>query len=151
MRVIVRTRHYTANQLRPLVAFVAKHFTHREKAVVIVQDQQCGMTCGGLAYPRHRKAAELGGANVVNLVKVFLPRALEYPHGSRVVPQLPPINLDSWEEDFIVTLAHELRHVDQFNNGTYDSGNPGPSELDAEAFGQSVLRLYREEQAKNAA
>lgn len=60
----------------------------------------------------------------------------------RKVPVGPKIVLRSWEEEFVLVLSHELRHVDCYwnNSNMYDVEE---AERDAEATAVRVLEEFR--------
>jgi hypothetical protein len=58
--------------------------------------------------------------------------------------------LQDWREEFVLTLAHELRHIDQFwwtqppaDVVRLRRGQPANIEHDAESFGVKVLNEWR--------
>lgn len=56
------------------------------------------------------------------------------------------IRLETWEEEFVLVLGHELRHIEQFWSGkTY-----AQVEVDAERFGLQMLNEYRASLGKPA-
>ena len=74
-----------------------------------------------------------------------------YPQATQYLPELmPTFILRSWEEEVLLTLAHELRHVEQFwlqpeveCDADFHSPQSQMMELDAETFGQSVVLKWR--------
>lgn len=87
-------------------------------------------------------------------VDIWIPGPeVPYPFMSQYLPKLvPPFKVLSREEDVLLTIAHELRHVEQFKLQPVKmrAAQASPSgvawnemELDAESFGQSVCLKWR--------
>jgi hypothetical protein len=73
-------------------------------------------------------------------------RHREYgPYLSQHVPELPPVLIHTWQEEVLVVLAHEFRHIEQMwgrcipHTATTSHG----MEIDAEQFAIQVLTDWR--------
>lgn len=64
-----------------------------------------------------------------------------YPRRTRLGPGMPELHLRSWEDEYVVVLAHELRHVHQFELRAFS--DPLEAERDAEVFAAAVLRKFQ--------
>lgn len=49
------------------------------------------------------------------------------------------VTVHTWQEEFLLVLAHEMRHIDQF----WSDSPPVHYEVDAERFAQEVLAAWR--------
>lgn len=85
-------------------------------------------------------------------IDIWVPEpGLEYPFMSNYLPKLmPPFRVLSREEDVLLVVAHELRHVEQFKLEPHKvRASPSSAsafnetELDAETFGQAVCLQWR--------
>jgi hypothetical protein len=70
----------------------------------------------------------------------------KYPYHTCHRKRVGGITVQSWEEEFILVFAHEMRHVHQFL-----FGSPRHYEVDAERCALAVLNHYRNQKAKRAA
>ncbi len=66
-----------------------------------------------------------------------------FPRLDQYVPDLMPILLRSWEEELVLVLAHELRHIEQFYTDLGTDMDSRAMEVDAETFAYEALRLWR--------
>lgn len=65
-----------------------------------------------------------------------------YPHQQQVVPELEPVTINSWIEEVLLVIAHELRHIAQFWDPDFNE-DPHMMEVDAEAFAIETLNAWR--------
>jgi len=77
------------------------------------------------------------------IVKIKLSSSLQYPRLTRHVKETPIINLSSFDEEFVLVLAHELRHASQFDTGAFRVMTLESSEVDAENYAIRILERYR--------
>lgn len=123
-------RHSSA--LAPLCSFVYDHFKHANKVFLEVIDQEKSKRkSGGLADKYN------GSSGMQSRVTVWLTGPRKWPMVSRFEGFSTKLN--SWEEEFVLVLAHELRHIDQFHTTV-----PADYERDAEGYAIKVLKAYRE-------
>lgn len=79
-----------------------------------------------------------------HLVELELPAVTrEYPLLERVIPSLPCIELHSFEEEVLLVLAHELRHVAQYLDAGAMTWTQDEREYDAETYAYDVLERWR--------
>lgn len=130
------------SQLRPLISFVRSQFAPvvRRCELSIVPAEQPKLSSAGLAKRRsdgsHLVTIYLAGEGV-------FPCLTKHPK----VDDVGHIRLNSWEEEFIFVLAHELMHIAQFSAGTYpDKLNEHQAEVEAEEMGYEVLLRWRRAQ-----
>lgn len=72
------------------------------------------------------------------------PGARQFPAWEQYVPELPMALLMNHSEEILLVLAHELRHVHQFNSSSeFPSGSS--LEPDAEQFAYQALFLWRQQ------
>jgi hypothetical protein len=135
------TRHPT-HKLQPLIDFVASRTRRHSKVALYLDDQSSRQITVGAAHP--------GIHGVVNpCIRMTLSRGLgRYPRKTTHVDEVGTILLESWEEEVVLVLAHELRHIEQFSEGKqYEYYE---AEVDAERFGLKVLQQYRVAQSRFA-
>lgn len=110
------------------------------------------------SYARHPELVDLylssgdsiaGQADAAFRVKIRLSKGPLFPRTSMAVPEIGSVTLYDWREEFVLVLAHELRHVDQFFDVQNRDGdvNLDPytwaAEIDAENHAVEVLHAYR--------
>lgn len=108
---------------------------------------------------------KLAEADAMIQVTVYVSKDEIQPHTARLLPETPQVRYRHWKDLFVVTLAHELQHVWQFENlkesgwSTYLRVCASPTfeylsgfnkdaflkstEIDAETFGARVLEQYQ--------
>jgi hypothetical protein len=78
-------------------------------------------------------------------VWVTAPGVRLFPAREQYVPFLPPVLLRSHEEEVMLVLAHEMRHVHQFmSHAEYVNHQHIQLEEDAEEFAYQALFLWRQ-------
>lgn len=127
--------------IRPLVCFAAARAGPLAKMTKIVVTDAKGYDASeGYAYQFAAKPTFL----VPALVSIKLgKRDRLYPHYQHFLPETPRVRLGSWEEETLLLIAHELRHIVQFWNIGLCSLSSHESEVDAENFAVMVLRQWR--------
>ena len=101
-----------------------------------------GCRTGGLTYSQ----------GLVTIVFVGVSRGNRpYPYVDRhSVPEvdaaLGGTEIESWQEEVLLTLLHEARHVYQFGRSMFDPWETIPAEIDAERFAKRGLAKWRREQ-----
>lgn len=122
----------TVSKVQHLVKFVAQH---SEFAAVsrLILNQSLDTAMRGLAT--------MDGLDLY--VEIWLPVTRAYPVISHHLDKLKPETLYSWEEEFVLVLAHELRHIEQFYTGSYFQMTSLQAEYDAESVGLGVLDRFR--------
>jgi hypothetical protein len=70
--------------------------------------------------------------------------AATYPRTQRLNLRTPEVRFESWQDEFVMVLAHELRHIDQFALGAFPVGQELEAEVDAETYAASVWSVLRE-------
>lgn len=63
-------------------------------------------------------------------------------------PYAEEVTIHSWDEEFVLILAHELRHIDQFFCINGNGLSERQMEEDAEKFAIKVLSSYRKTRRK---
>lgn len=140
MKVLNRTQIPTA-QLKPLVLFaVARAGQLAEMASLHFEpskDANCG-PCTGLA-----QMSVALGQPAPSLVKVWLRDPAAFvPNRQQYVPELEPVQVNTWAEEALLVIAHELRHIVQFWDPDIDL-DQHEMEVDAEAFAIETLNAWR--------
>lgn len=144
MTLLNRSANLTAKDLEPLVEFASRGCRNRDLVKVMVLDAKLGKSFG---YGRAHMVSPLTTTtDKPSLVQVWVT-----PGGrartSRAVPAMGPVTVANWEEEFLLVLAHELRHIDQFWEERFTEDQVAASERDAEGHARGVLRRYRERSA----
>lgn len=135
MRLTNRSRSLQTSTLNEIAEFVTSYCQYQHLAHICVFDRA------------ERKIFGKGRAHFPSLVEVYVSQGLSYPTVSDVVPGIHPAIVRSWEEEFVLVLAHELRHLDQFHNGSFLASERALAEIDAETVARSVLRAYRRQKS----
>lgn len=133
------------SELLPLIQFVSGHCDNSAMANLIIEDS-VGLFSSGRAWkfvPRKGGDHPILGRydfGTPSLVRVGLSTKRHYPKISLHRQSVGPIEVSSWEEEFVFVLAHELRHIAQFWS---PNSYPTYYEVDAESHGKNVLELFR--------
>jgi len=122
---------YPSHLLAPLVAWVAGQM--KGSATVQVHDRE---------KPGQLSA---GFARNDGSVVLHLSRQTSYPRRTTHVREVGSVRLDSWQEELVLVLAHELRHVEQFATWPPRKLMKRAMEDDAERFAVMVLERFRAE------
>lgn len=143
VRVINRGQRRTS-EYQALMKFVRARAKYAAVVnVFLYDDPKLQRMCEGHAFrqdPFFYKGAES------SLVTIGIPLKTEerFPYKHAHVPGLEVTYAD-WQEEFVVVLAHELRHIEQFWTWKEeDISDTMYTEVDAELFGVTVLRQFRE-------
>lgn len=137
MQIVNRTDH-PVRHLRQLVDFVARRSKFCMMARLVVEQMPSGM---GVGYSW--KLDPRPGDHLLvtpSLVRVSL-AGHTYPYVTQTVPEVPGQRLADWREEFVLILAHELAHIDQFWTGR--SATVHEDEVLAEREAVKVLDEYR--------
>ena len=133
----IKNRSYLAPRiLKPILRFVLARVRKEADLVTLTQAHQVDLagrpTCGGLATRDGDSYS----------VEVGVDDRCEYPRVQRLCYRTP-VELRSVEEEVVVILAHEMRHLDQFAGRTHE-GRDLEAEVDAELFAAEVLEQWRQ-------
>lgn len=120
---------FSTATLRKLTNFVAKKCRLPELAHIRVYDGRGE----GLAY----KSSPYKDTPTVSCVEIWLKDG-PFPKVNCYRKRAGKMKIYSWEEEYVLILAHELRHIDQFWTKM-----PRFYEVDAERFAMDVLKTYR--------
>lgn len=144
---VVNESHRALSDILPLVEFVAAKTQYADMAYLHIHPGQYGSdgtprVARGQAERDNKNSAGTTPSRVdIWLAKgVCFPRDDEYPAAGVGV-----VVLQDWREEFVLVLAHELRHIDQF---WWFRQRPGNIEYDAESFAVKVLNQWRKAQGK---
>jgi hypothetical protein len=145
MRILNRSSVPTAT-VKTIVDFVGYGLQLDRALPLRIQDRGDGSHSTGEACAR----AE-GDETIPEDVNIWVgnagfPRTDDYCY-----PQLSCVKLSSLEEELVLVIAHELRHVHQFSTGAYFRLNAFQMELDAESFARGALTRWRENQVQERA
>lgn len=124
--------------LNPLIDFVSKYANHHDLARVRVQD---GSVKDGAGRPTYGGQAQ--GEEKNYLVIIAINANTTYPRIQRLNRLTPAVRFKKWEDEFVMVLAHELRHISQFIVGAFEIGEELEAEVDAEVFAAKVLEQYQ--------
>jgi hypothetical protein len=145
---ITNRSSFPAKRIEPLVDAILKHYRHPFMARLVLENREAffvkGSGTGGHAvkYDRDPDRDQYAPSRVT----LYLSRGLQYPRYSKYV--LGPVLHQSWEEEVVFTLAHELRHIDQFWGLQESEITKENFEQDAEQYAINVMGAYRREQEK---
>jgi hypothetical protein len=139
---VVNESHRAMSDILPLVEFVAARTQYADMAYLHLHpgqylDDGTPRVARGQALKNNSSPAGTTPSRVdLWLAKgVCFPRDDEYPEAGVGV-----VVLNDWREEFVLALAHELRHIDQF---WWTRPTPMNVENDAEKFAVKVLNEWR--------
>lgn len=144
---VVNETKYDNSVLNPLIQFVLTQMPIGQLAWLHMVDGGAAdpmEVTGGLAEGHSPFPADPSVPHRVTLWLRLNPQ--KYPYKTCHRKSVGEVSVDSWEEEFVLVLAHELRHVHQFVFGT-----PRNYEVDAERHAIAVLTQYRNRGNRRAA
>lgn len=141
VRIENESRYHTTEILIPVVDFVCTYTSYSPLATLRVTDlRQAHHFSGGFARKLRLDVSDLSLV-APGLITVELSRGAVYPRTTRYVEEVGPIVVESFEEEFLVVLAHEAKHFDDFAVGLVASDHK--HEVRAERFAVKLLRKWR--------
>lgn len=148
MRVENRSAFHRTSRLQPLVDFVTRHVPDVADTKFLFED---------LKDPQRPTGGVTVTAAGVTVVMIGLGRARR-AHGYPLINRhsMPKVDaavggstIESWEEEVVLTMLHESRHVRQFARKTFTQNQVVEAEIDAERFAKRLFRQYRREMESN--
>lgn len=121
-----------------IVAWVTAQFSVTRHKVILrfmPSEKKKVMTEG-----RTRKLIAAAGGYIG--ITLNISNDMSYPHVTQYVKGLPPMVVNSFEEELVLVLAHEMRHAVQFSTGM-NFFSVRELETDAEISGYAMLEAYR--------
>ena len=129
-------------RLKPLLSFVLKRIKHGALGSLSLKDAQYRQE-GWRTYGRTWKVSpEEYPGRCPSLIEIFFGTVAKYPFTDQYKPYTPSVKICSWEEEVLLVLAHEARHLDQY----WAPGKLAPlpdRELDAELFAIQTVDQWR--------
>lgn len=153
MHLINRSCRYLPFQLVPLIDVVRRHAKFADLVNLVVADRWDNEVTGGYSIkrPTKRDLDKLGLKGIViptkaapSLIKLDVSFRGKYPRRSTHVEEVGEVTFNSWQEEFLFVLAHEVKHIDQFWTQPMEEH---AAEVDAERFAVNVLASYRNDRA----
>ncbi|MGH9425427.1 MAG: hypothetical protein ACRD2L_03860 [Terriglobia bacterium] len=128
--------------LRALAEFIAARCQQGFMADLVFSQTKDGARSEGHAWKDRKEAPEHREGIAPSLVEVTVPDAnTSYPAYVARVLDHPAIEVSSWQEEVVLVMAHEFRHIDQF--WTVPFTDRTASEHDAENFALKTLRDFQ--------
>lgn len=141
-RVSYESAFHRASKFEHLFKFVFEQVPDAKRVRFIVSDMlKPGCRTGGITY----------GTGFVSIVFLGVSRGDgAYPHLNRhSIPDVDAVvggtEIESWDEEILLTLLHEARHAYQFEHGTFHTSESVAAEIDAERFAKRGLTKWRRE------
>lgn len=134
------------SELRPLLEFAIGEVgqaAQNTRVTIVDHDMKWS---AGLAEMYGEGEDALFPSHVLICLGTMLPE--RFPHVEQYLPETPAIEVRSWEEEFLLVVAHELKHVDQFWSD-FDCADAHGMEVDAEGFAIQTLVRWRRFQRTN--
>ncbi len=110
MQIENHSAYHPTTKLRPLVNWVAKQFPGLKPCKIKVFDAAKGEFSGGMAY---KWDPENKGRS---LVELCVSNGGKYPVTSYHVEEVGSVTLETWEEEVVFVLGHEIGHIRSFWN-----------------------------------
>jgi hypothetical protein len=136
------------SELRPLLEFAIGAVGQEAQNTRMTIVDHCVAWPAGLAEMYGEEENALYPSHVLICLGSMLPD--RYPSTQRYLPELPEVAVESWEEEFLLVVTHELRHIKQFWTD-FDCENTHGMEIDAEAFAIKTLLLWRQQKTTRKA
>lgn len=141
MRIENRSAFHPTAKLLPVIDFVLEYTGYSSLATLRLTDMKNAAGFSGGYACKHRQDGHDLTLVAPSIVDIQLSRACRYPKTTVHVPELGEVQVRSFEEEFLLVLAHELRHVDQFWGRRFT--DEAAAELDAERFAIKILKAWR--------
>lgn len=133
--VFHNTSHYPAKEVRKLVEIATKGVNTTKVAIHIRNSQYSYYGRAYFGVPSISRAR--GKAKWLMVVRIgaahHFPLKTKYPR----LKTAPEFEMKSWKEAMVAVVAHEARHIQQFQRGWRRS------EIDAERYAVKRLEVYR--------
>lgn len=126
------------DELQYLVDFVSAHFSLKTKVILYVADQLRHSRITGLAL--ENQIFSRNGSRTQNQITIKLGDR-KFPYATQYLPEVPPQTIETWQEEFVLVLGHELGHVRQFLDQIEISEYE--AEVDAERQGYRALAYWK--------
>lgn len=141
MRVENQSAHHPTRQLLKVIDFVSEHCQYGDLATLQLLDLKSPKQfTGGYTYKHRPDVCELS-LIAPSLIVLQLSHGAAYPATSIHVEEVGPVTVQSFDEEFLLVLGHEGRHVDQMNGAPVTDEHE--AELDAETFAVQLLAKWR--------
>lgn len=124
------------NQIRQLINFCKKYNPGYKIAWLEIDATEGKTGINGAAYGLEGSYITSGKLSKIELNFGLKPK---YPRNDCYRKSAGYVRFNSWKEEFILVLSHELRHVHQ----SWSKLKPFHYEVDAEKHGIKVLNEYR--------
>lgn len=135
MMVLKNETDFSQKRLEQLSDFVSARCKFPHLAYIRVLPGEAGHVGSGYAFQWN---PDFDNVHTPSSVYIYLSRNT-YPAKTIHRKAVGEIVLRSWEEEYVFTLAHELRHIDQF----WGFEAPSFPEVDAETFAKETLEVFR--------
>lgn len=114
---------------------------NKERVIVQCEDKNY-RGFAGIAYRRHffapKRYQVKGQRGTYRMVRIFCGTLQQtYPHTAVYKKRAGAQTYGSWRDEFVAVVAHELRHIEQYNQSdTYNLGKTHPDTLTYKAWGK---------------
>lgn len=126
-----RSKRYPTERLQPVLDFCARKAKYSRSVFLKVTDlRRGGIFTGGRA-----------AVDLIPEVYLQLSHGITYPYFSYHVEEVGNVLIQTWEEEVVLTLAHELAHVIQIKEGRNSDAHQ--MEVGAEMAGVRRLLAWR--------
>ncbi len=139
---VVNESHRAMSDILPLVEFVAARAKYADMAYLHLYQPQYDARGNSLVgRAQALKDNDNPAGTTPSRVDIWLSRGVIYPRDNEYPEAgIGVVVLQDWREEFVLVLAHELRHIFHFWQTT---PHPTNIEYDAESFGVQVLNEWR--------
>lgn len=143
---LINHSHVPDAFLQGIADTIEMDFKHSHRVILYVHTEKKNpvFSTSGMAY---KKAPTIFN-NLIqfgfdSLIVLSLSQHTPFPFFSKYVAEVPGIEVMSMEEDVLLVMAHELRHIDQFWESRVIETNKHLAEIDAERHAVATLIKYR--------
>jgi hypothetical protein len=144
MDIWFETTKYSQARVLELCDFVARHVPASCKVELLIGKKDPNAVGGDVQFGFTGKAQTRFHKPGVVEIFVWVENSgsrTSYPFESNYVEGITHV-VRNWEEEFVMVLSHELRHVAHFTT-MYGQLDSNAQEVDAEKCAQRVLALFR--------
>ncbi len=134
---------YPLQRFRPFIDFCLRRCPLAAMARLKLMDAEEGSSSSGLASSVNKGLVDPAAPSSI---EVWLGTKFLFPRYDQHVQELAKIVLFNWEEEVLLVIAHEFRHIHQMwcEPALESVTNSYEAEVDAERFAVDTLKAWRQ-------
>lgn len=142
MKLVSRSKRRKKSELQEIAAFVMARTPLRSNVVITFRDST---EDEGGYFTYGRATMDRTHGKVSTSIDIRLSRDICYP---AIIPEhvqeVGDVNAATWQEELVLVLGHEAKHLFYWENGFFLRGQEHACEVSAERHGVAVLNSWIE-------